>query len=59
MKVLVAPDKFKGSLTAVEVADHLAKGLAEAGAHARPFPWPTAATAASPPPWPADSPPVQ
>ena len=32
MKVLVAPDKFKGSLTAVEVADHLAKGLAEAGA---------------------------
>ena len=32
MKVLVAPDKFKGSLTAVEVADHLAKGLTEAGA---------------------------
>jgi glycerate kinase len=26
-KVLVAPDKFKGSLTAVEVADHLAAGL--------------------------------
>ncbi|MEV3902460.1 glycerate kinase [Mycobacterium sp. NPDC050551] len=32
MRVLVAPDKFKGSLTAAEVADHLATGLAEAGA---------------------------
>ena len=32
MRVLIAPDKFKGSLTAAEVADHLAKGLAEAGA---------------------------
>ena len=26
-RVLIAPDKFKGSLTAVEVADHLAAGL--------------------------------
>ena len=38
MRVLVAPDKFKGSLTAAEVADHLAKGLAEAGAHSRTLP---------------------
>lgn len=27
MKVLIAPDKFKGSLTALEVASHLATGL--------------------------------
>lgn len=27
MRVLLAPDKFKGSLTAVQVADHLATGL--------------------------------
>ena len=27
MKVLVAPDKFKGSLTAAQVADHIAAGL--------------------------------
>ena len=38
MRVLIAPDKFKGSLTAAEVADHLAKGLAEAGAHCRTLP---------------------
>ena len=38
MRVLIAPDKFKGSLTAAEVADHLAKGLAEAGAHNRTLP---------------------
>ena len=38
MRVLIAPDKFKGSLTAAEVADHLAKGLAEAGAHSRILP---------------------
>ncbi|KQY32043.1 glycerate kinase [Nocardia sp. Root136] len=31
MRVLVAPDKFKGSLTAAEVADRLAEGLASAG----------------------------
>ncbi|MGM7646885.1 glycerate kinase [Nocardia sp. JW2] len=31
MRVLLAPDKFKGSLTAAEVADRLADGLAEAG----------------------------
>ena len=34
MRVLVAPDKFKGSLSAADVADHLAKGLAEAGVDA-------------------------
>ena len=28
MHVLLAPDKFKGSLTAAEVADALAEGLA-------------------------------
>ena len=38
MRVLIAPDKFKGSLTAAEVADHLAKGLVEAGAYARTLP---------------------
>ena len=38
MRVLIAPDKFKGSLTAAEVADHLAKGLTEAGAHIRALP---------------------
>lgn len=27
MKALVAPDKFKGSLTAAQVADHLAEGM--------------------------------
>lgn len=31
MRVLVAPDKFKGSLSASEVADRLAEGLAAAG----------------------------
>ncbi|MGW0002511.1 glycerate kinase [Nocardia grenadensis] len=31
MRVLVAPDKFKGSLSAAEVADRLAAGLAAAG----------------------------
>lgn len=31
MRVLVAPDKFKGSLPASEVADRLAEGLATAG----------------------------
>lgn len=29
MKILVAPDKFKGSLSAREVADHIATGLRE------------------------------
>lgn len=38
MRVLIAPDKFKGSLTAAEVADHLAKGLAAAGAATRTLP---------------------
>ncbi|MGW1740048.1 glycerate kinase [Nocardia sp. NPDC001965] len=31
MRVLVAPDKFKGSLAAAEVADRLVEGLAAAG----------------------------
>jgi glycerate kinase len=31
MKVLLAPDKFKGSLTAAEVARHLANGLDQRG----------------------------
>ncbi|MEU1951241.1 glycerate kinase [Nocardia rhamnosiphila] len=31
MRVLVAPDKFKGSLSAAEVADRLVEGLAAAG----------------------------
>ena len=32
MRVLIAPDKFKGSLSATEVADNIAAGLAGAGA---------------------------
>jgi len=32
MRVLIAPDKFKGSLSAVAVADNIARGLAQAGA---------------------------
>ena len=32
MRVLIAPDKFKGSLSATEVADNLATGLAGVGA---------------------------
>ena len=31
MKVLLAPDKFKGSLTAAQVVQHLGSGLAERG----------------------------
>src|SRR6478752_673147 len=38
MRVLIAPDKFKGSLTAAQVADHLANGLTAAGAHCRTLP---------------------
>ncbi|MFJ4655278.1 glycerate kinase [Nocardia sp. NPDC088792] len=33
MRVLIAPDKFKGSLSAAEVAHCLARGLSAAGAH--------------------------
>ena len=33
MKVLLAPDKFKGSLTAAEVVQHLGSGLTERGIH--------------------------
>ncbi|MEU7141758.1 glycerate kinase [Nocardia sp. NPDC046473] len=38
MRVLVAPDKFKGSLTAAEVAVRLAQGLAGAGVESRQLP---------------------
>jgi glycerate 2-kinase len=38
MRVLVAPDKFKGSLTAAEVAAAVAAGLREAGAQADELP---------------------
>ncbi len=38
MKVLLAPDKFKGSLTAAEVVQHLGSGLAERGIHYRGLP---------------------
>ncbi|WP_020104946.1 glycerate kinase [Nocardia sp. 348MFTsu5.1] len=38
MKVLIAPDKFKGSLSAGEVADRLAAGLARAGASSTQLP---------------------
>ena len=58
MHVVVAPDKFKGSLTAAEVAARVAAGhrRGRAGvprcARSR---WPTAATAPSTPPWPPAS----
>jgi len=38
MRVLVAPDKFKGSMSAGEVADRLAEGLTGAGVDAVPVP---------------------
>jgi glycerate 2-kinase len=38
MKVLLAPDKFKGSLTAAQVAFHLGSGLAERGIQFRSLP---------------------
>ncbi|AII06265.1 glycerate kinase [Rhodococcus opacus] len=38
MRVLVAPDKFKGSLTAAQVAEHLSAGLAAAGLDSRRLP---------------------
>ncbi|MCZ1075328.1 glycerate kinase [Rhodococcus sp. A5(2022)] len=38
VRVLIAPDKFKGSLTAAQVADHLANGLARAGRDCRLLP---------------------
>ncbi|GAA1024541.1 MULTISPECIES: glycerate kinase [Amycolatopsis] len=37
MKVLLAPDKFKGSLSAAEVAAHLADGLADRGIDSHPL----------------------
>ena len=38
MKVLLAPDKFKGSLTAAQVADHLGSGLTQRGISYRALP---------------------
>lgn len=38
MRVLVAPDKFKGSLSAAHVAEHLAAGLASVGIDCRQLP---------------------
>ncbi|QRP47592.1 glycerate kinase [Amycolatopsis sp. FDAARGOS 1241] len=38
MTVLMAPDKFKGSLTAAQVASAIAEGLRAAGTPAREFP---------------------
>ena len=33
MNVLIAPDKFKGSLTAAQVVHHLGSGLEQRGVH--------------------------
>jgi glycerate kinase len=41
-RVLIAPDKFKGTLSAAEVAARLAAGLARAGVRADPVPLPVA-----------------
>ena len=38
MTVLVAPDKFKGSLTARQVVEHLGQGLADRGVAYRGLP---------------------
>lgn len=38
MRVLIAPDKFKGSLTAAQVADEVATGLARTGAQTKTLP---------------------
>ncbi len=38
VKVLIAPDKFKGSLTAAQVVDHLGSGLAQRGIDYRGLP---------------------
>ena len=38
MRVLVAPDKFKGTLTAAEVAEAIARGLADEGIESRVLP---------------------
>ena len=38
MKVLIAPDKFKGSLPAAQVLHHLGSGLAQRGVHHRGLP---------------------
>lgn len=35
MRILIAPDKFKGSLTAAEVSDAVEAGLIQAGSHAK------------------------
>ena len=54
MHVVVAPDKFKGSLTAREVAARVAAGICRCGARGRGrcrCRWPTAATGPSTPPW--------
>ena len=38
MRLLVAPDSFKGTFSAAEVAGHIAKGVREAGGHAQELP---------------------
>ena len=38
MSILVAPDSFKGTFTAAEVAGHIAAGIRTAGAAARELP---------------------
>ena len=50
MKVLLAPDKFKGSLTAAQVVHHLGTGWSSAASPSAGCRSPTAGTAASPPP---------
>ena len=53
MRVVVAPDKFKGSLTAVEAAEAIGEGLRQ-GRPGLESSWlrsPTAVTAPSTPPW--------
>ena len=51
-RVLLAPDKFKGTLTAAQVADHLGAGIRSSGRTSRSWWWrsPTVATGCWPPP---------
>jgi hypothetical protein len=53
MRVVVAPDKFKGSLTAVEAAEAIGKGLRQGrpGVDVVLARSPMAVTAPSTPPW--------
>lgn len=47
MRIIIAPDSFKGSLTAAEVAASIERGVKKSYPRQKPslFPWPTAVKA--------------